>query len=615
MESYEDALTQAKRANLPNHIGTLILRAAAAGRLQRVTEAKAAFDGLRRNRPAYLDPEKPRSFLAAWIWDGDLVDGLIDGFVKAKALDTAPGGVASSVSHRAPVSDSGKTPARDAQRLDRGAPLYRHERGERSGLVLRWRGRRDSERVVAAERSARRRARIGVLVPRQRRRPEGDRREAAGRHGARRQRAPVGRSAAHYGAPLRRHERLSVVVGALRPQSERHLRRPGGDRESRRRASRNGFDDSAAQPHVVRHTENQEAYHLYLARTASLVFTIQGLAAAGERALRGSRAQGSELRAAVGGAGGPLRDSVAVWIRTGGIRQSPGAGRREPRARPQRPGGGCPPRSRIFVVVLRDYAPRSAAEAFERSIALDPTSGLSHIWFGWPTWPGREDAALAAARRAQELDPLNPYIHSLAGAVYDFWGRAEEGLREFDKAFEIDPNYLVGLYLGGGVYSRLGRHDEALRLFAQGVELSGRAPFYVSYYAWALARAGRVEEARAALAELEARAQTEYVQHLHLAVVCSALGDMDRAFELLELGVRDHNGWIGCPRMPMFENFRRILATPSTSAASATLTPSGRRPSGKSWACVSLLGLFIAVSTQVAGRPRSPAARLRIADR
>ena len=57
--------------------------------------------------------------------------------------------------------------------------------------------------------------------------------------------------------------------------------------------------------------------------------------------------------------------------------------------------------------------------------------------------------------------------------------------------------------------------------------------------------------------ELEARAQTEYVQHLHLAVVCSALGDMDRAFELLARGVRDHNGWIGTPRMPMFENFRR----------------------------------------------------------
>jgi hypothetical protein len=40
-------------------------------------------------------------------------------------------------------------------------------------------------------------------------------------------------------------------------------------------------------------------------------------------------------------------------------------------------------------------------------------------------------------------------------------------------------------------------------------------------------------------------------------IVYSALGELDRAFEQLELGVRDHNGWIGCPRMPMFENFRK----------------------------------------------------------
>jgi hypothetical protein len=32
---------------------------------------------------------------------------------------------------------------------------------------------------------------------------------------------------------------------------------------------------------------------------------------------------------------------------------------------------------------------------------------------------------------------------------------------------------------------------------------------------------------------------------------------MDSAFEQLELGVRDHNAWIGSPRMPMFENFRK----------------------------------------------------------
>ena len=65
----------------------------------------------------------------------------------------------------------------------------------------------------------RRRARIGVLVPRQRRRPEaaiGEKLQVATvLDGSVRR---VGRSAAHHRAALRRHQRLSAVVGALRPR-------------------------------------------------------------------------------------------------------------------------------------------------------------------------------------------------------------------------------------------------------------------------------------------------------------------------------------------------------------------------------------------------------------
>ena len=321
------------------------------------------------------------------------------------------------------------------------------------------------------------------------------------------------------------------------------------------------YDDSASQPRVVRHTENQEAYHLYL-RGRHLWYSRSRASLVRARELfdEATRKDPNYVLPWVG-----LADVYAIQSLYGfeGVEYAdPGAVEAVNRALSINDKVADVYRARGFSLLFcarprADYSPQAAAEAFERSIELDPTNGLCHIWFGWPTWPGREGVAIAAARRAQELDPLNPYIHSLAGAIYDFYGRRGEGLREFDRAFEIDPNYLVGLYLGGGVYSRLGRDAEALRLFQRGVELSGRAPFYLSYYAWALARAGRIKEARAGLSELESRVKTEYVQHVHLAMVYSALGEMDRAFELLELAVRDHNSWIGCPRMPMFENFRK----------------------------------------------------------
>lgn len=107
------------------------------------------------------------------------------------------------------------------------------------------------------------------------------------------------------------------------------------------------------------------------------------------------------------------------------------------------------------------------------------------------------------------------------------------------------------------MYSHLGRHDEALALFTRGIEASSRAPFFLSYLGWAQANAGRTREARESLDELTSRAATEYVSPLSPAIVHAALGEMDRAFELLEEAVRSRNCWVGCPRMRLFDGFRK----------------------------------------------------------
>jgi serine/threonine protein kinase/tetratricopeptide (TPR) repeat protein len=310
-----------------------------------------------------------------------------------------------------------------------------------------------------------------------------------------------------------------------------------------------------AAPRVVRHTENQEAYDLYLrgrhlwyARSkGSLLrarqlfeqaiekdpnyvlpyvglaelFCIQALYGFEREDVAESRARAALSRALA------INDQVAEAHRGLGF-------------------------SHLFF----SWDMKAGLAAFERSVELDPTSGLAHVWLAWPHLPGREAAAIAAVRRAQALDPLNAYVHSLAGSIYGRYDLADEAVRAFERAFEIDPNSLVGLYLAGGVYSQLGRHDDALRVFARAVDLTDRAPFYVSYEAWAQARAGRIAQARAGLAELETRAAAEYIQPLFLAIVHAALGEMDQAFARLEAAVERRNAWIGSPRMPLFDNFR-----------------------------------------------------------
>jgi TolB-like protein/Tfp pilus assembly protein PilF len=562
---YEDALTQAKRSNLQNYGGAHIAAAAAAGQLQRVSDARAAFDGLRRARPEYVDPERARAFLAHWLWEADVLDALMDGFVKAKALDTTPGTVASSASHRTPISDSGKAPARVPPRPGeggtRGASIAVLPFTDMSAAKDQdWFCDGIAEEILNAL-SQVKDLRVAARASAFSFRGKGDDLNTIGE---KLQVATVlDGSVRRSGDQLRITVRLSDVSNGYQLWSERYDRRLSAIFDVQEEIAKGVAarltlsEDSAAQPQIVRHTENQEAYHLYLRGRHLWYARYKGaLQRAQELFEEALRKDPDYVLPWVG-----LAELFAIQSLYGFEREEcvrPRAIEAVKRALALNDRVGDAHRAHAFSLLFCvEYAPQAAARAFERSIELDPTSALSHIWLGWPTWPGRDETSIAAARRAQELDPLNPYIHSLAGALYDMYGRGEEGLRNFDKAFELDPNYLVGLYLGGGAYSRIGRHDEALRLFAKGVELSERAPFYVSYYAWALARAGRVEQSRAALAELEARATREYVQQVHLAVVYSALGDIDRAFELLELGVRDHNGWIGCPRMPMFENFRK----------------------------------------------------------
>jgi TolB-like protein/Flp pilus assembly protein TadD len=544
---YEDALAELKRANLPNFVGTPLMWAAVSGQLGRIAEARTAFDALRRTHPAYVDPEKARAFWAGWAWEEDLIEQLLDGFLKAKALDAGPSSPRSnsdSASHASPSASIAVLPFTDmsaakdqdwfcdgiAEEILNALSQLKGVRVAARASAFAFRGKADDLKAI------------------------GEKLQVA---------TVLDGSVRRFGDQVRITVRLSDVTNGFQLWSEPYDRNVSDIFDVQEEIAKavagrlrgSMSDDSAPQPHVVRHTENQEAYQLYL-RGRQLWYgrSKASLQRARELLEEASRKDPNYALPWVG-----LADLFSVLSLYGFEKEEyaePRVAEAINRALAINDRVADAHRARGFSLLF-SYHPREAAEAFERSIALDPTSGLSHIWFGFATWPGREQTAIAAARRAQQLDPLNPYIHSLAGAIYDFYGRGGEAFREFERAFELDPNYLVGLYLGGGVYSRLGRDDEALRLFARGVELTDRAPFYLSYYAWALARAGRIEEARAGLAELEERAETEYVQHLFLGIVYSALGQMDRAFELLELGVRSHNGWIGNPRMPMFENFRR----------------------------------------------------------
>jgi serine/threonine protein kinase/tetratricopeptide (TPR) repeat protein len=90
LRQFGEALAEAKRINMPQHHGTHLFIAAAAGHLGRRAEAQAALEALKRINPSLLDPHAAGRYSAQWFWEDELTALLIDGLRKALALVDAP---------------------------------------------------------------------------------------------------------------------------------------------------------------------------------------------------------------------------------------------------------------------------------------------------------------------------------------------------------------------------------------------------------------------------------------------------------------------------------------------------------------------------------------------
>ena len=159
-------------------------------------------------------------------------------------------------------------------------------------------------------------------------------------------------------------------------------------------------DDPGSLPRVIRHTENQEAYHLYLRGRHHWYSRNRGGL---QKALRYfEQAVEKDPEYPVPWVG--LSDLYTVQAIYGYEREvelRPKATVAIERALSLNDQLGDTHRALGFVQMFFDWDLKAAARSFERSIELDPSSSLSHAWLGWASmWPGRKDAAIAAASSA-----------------------------------------------------------------------------------------------------------------------------------------------------------------------------------------------------------------------
>ncbi len=103
------------------------------------------------------------------------------------------------------------------------------------------------------------------------------------------------------------------------------------------------------------------------------------------------------------------------------------------------------------VKVDIDWDWKGAEREYRRAIELSPSYANARLWYSQLlNMLARHEEALAQIKRAQELDPLNPFIAvNLQYRLY-FLGRHDEALAESRKLLEIYPDYWLNHWDRGG---------------------------------------------------------------------------------------------------------------------------------------------------------------------
>jgi TolB-like protein/tetratricopeptide (TPR) repeat protein len=179
----------------------------------------------------------------------------------------------------------------------------------------------------------------------------------------------------------------------------------------------------------------------------------------------------------------------------------------------------------------------AAERGFERALALSPRYARGHFASGMHhAAMGRVDQAVAALKRAQELDPLSVLTLAAAARPYYNGRRYEEAIAQARRALEIDSTFSRAHYWLGMSFAQIGRPREAIREFDETVRQAGPTPVYLAATAYAHALAGDRSRAQSILGGLVSEAKTKPVSPVEIAAVYAGLGQQEQCFEWLAEG-------------------------------------------------------------------------------
>ena len=159
--------------------------------------------------------------------------------------------------------------------------------------------------------------------------------------------------------------------------------------------------------------------------------------------------------------------------------------------------------SLCFIQTWWDWDWPAAERSCQRAIEINPNGADGHRAYAVLLSDlGRQEQAIAEARRASELDPLALITNAIEGHVLLYAGRNAEAADKLRSTLELDANFWIRTCFSARCISRTTRYRTRSPNLNRRATLSAGNSETVSMVGYALARSGDRKGAQAALAEL-----------------------------------------------------------------------------------------------------------------
>lgn len=221
----------------------------------------------------------------------------------------------------------------------------------------------------------------------------------------------------------------------------------------------------------------------------------------------------------------------------------------------------------------------TAERGYRRAIELNPSNAEARIRYAMYLYAmSRSEEAAVEARRAQQLDPVSPFVNTWAGAAYMQAGRFAEGTASCRKALEMQPNYPDASLVLARTHVTQRNYAQAIAELQHAIALAQRDSILLGALAHTYARAGQRDEALKlvdTMKRIEA-AERGYVAPFGLIWAYAAL-DKEKAFAYLEASYQNGRpprlAWVSVDPLleplradPRFHDLVRRIGLPNRSA-------------------------------------------------